>query len=195
VTMVVRAVGPDDAASFVAVHRLAFPDSALTALGDEAVRRYYRWQLTGPHDAVALAAFDGSEVVGFCVAGVFRGALSGFLRANRLFLLGVLVRRPWLLSRAVVRERIAGRLRPPPTATPAAPPAYGILVIAVAPDRRREGIGGALLRVTEDDARSRGFDRIRLTVDADNEPAVRFYEAAGWVSTGAGAMERALLPS
>ncbi|CAG0992531.1 hypothetical protein ANRL4_02561 [Anaerolineae bacterium] len=36
----------------VQIHRAAFPDSALTKLGAEAVRRYYLWLMTGPHDAV-----------------------------------------------------------------------------------------------------------------------------------------------
>lgn len=192
----VRSVGPDEVGALAGVHLLSFPESALSLLGDEAVRRYYRWQLTGPHDAVALGAFDGAELVGLCVAGVFRGALSGFLRANRGFLVRMLATHPALLSRVVARGGVRRgaaafvRARRHPPVTAASPRAYGILVVAVAPGHRRCGIGRALLLAAEDQARRHGHDTLRLTVGTDNEEAIRFYEAAGWVRVTPGRMER-----
>ena len=38
--------------------KLSYSDRALSALGHEAVRRYYEWQLLGPHDSAALLAED-----------------------------------------------------------------------------------------------------------------------------------------
>jgi ribosomal protein S18 acetylase RimI-like enzyme len=183
----VKPVGRDDLPSLARVHRQAFPESALSLLGVEAVRRYYDWQLRGPHDAVALGAFHGPELIGFCVAGVFRGALSGFLRANRLFLARVLLTRPGLLSSAVVRDRarrgaaaVARSRSSRTTATTATGPAFGILAVGVAPAYRRQGIGRQLVEAAEGAARERGLDRITLTVDVTNVEAIAFYEALGW---------------
>lgn len=76
-----KSLTTSDLPHIVRVHRAAFPDSALTKLGSEAVRRYYLWLLIGPHDAVNVGAFDLENVlVGFCFGGKFRGALSGFLQ-------------------------------------------------------------------------------------------------------------------
>lgn len=47
-----RPLSAPDLGQAVQIHRAAFPDSALTKLGAEAVCRYYLWLLTGPHDAV-----------------------------------------------------------------------------------------------------------------------------------------------
>ena len=66
------------------LHRRAFHASLITALGRRVVLRYYEWQLTGPHDVQPLGAFRDQRLVGFCIGGVFRGALSGFVRRNRV---------------------------------------------------------------------------------------------------------------
>src|SRR3954470_12084088 len=81
----------EDLDAVAALHALAFPDAAMTAFGPEAVRRYYLWLLEGPHDAGLMLAWRGDRLVGFCAAGWFRGAMRGFLRANRLYLVGCVV--------------------------------------------------------------------------------------------------------
>ena len=52
-------------------------------------------------------------------------------------------------------------------------------VLAVDPAHRRRGIATALLRRTFAAAAAVGLRHAQLTVDADNEPAVRLYERAG----------------
>ncbi len=73
--LLVRNLEVKDLPAVATVHKAAFPKSALTMLGTEAVRRYYEWQLLGPHESISLGAFLGPEVVGFCVGGIFRGAM------------------------------------------------------------------------------------------------------------------------
>ena len=67
------------------IHLAAFPNSALSKLGPEAIRRYYEWQLTGPHDVTALGSFLDDKLVGFCFGGIFRGAMSGYLYKNSIY--------------------------------------------------------------------------------------------------------------
>lgn len=53
--------------------------------------------------------------------------------------------------------------------------------IYVLPDRWGEGVGRRLLAAVETAVERRGGERVRLAVMADNDRAVRFYEAAGYV--------------
>ena len=76
------------------IHIKAFPEGALTRLGKEAVRRYYKWQLTGPHDHHFIGAFDAGCLKAFAVGGKSRGALSGFVRQEKYFLAGKMLLNP-----------------------------------------------------------------------------------------------------
>lgn len=71
---------------------------------------------------------------------------------------------------------------------PESEPGYGFvdadtpeIAIAVVPDRRGTGVGGALLRALTDAARSNGFDAISLSVQKSNHAAMRLYEKSGFV--------------
>lgn len=174
------------------IHRDAFPGSALTALGPEAVRRYYEWQLTGPHDGLPLGAFEGERMVGFCFGGVFRGALSLFVRRQWRYLgwralmvfprlAGPNFRRALAMLPRLFRQ--GRRLAAPPAPSAPEPPrpvSFGILAIAVDPAARGSGAARALMEASEAEARRRGFAWMHLSVRPDNARAVRFYEKLGW---------------
>jgi ribosomal protein S18 acetylase RimI-like enzyme len=51
-------------------------------------------------------------------------------------------------------------------------------------ERRRQGVGTALLGRAEDDARTRGFDRVGLGVSIDDVAAQAFYRRCGYVDPG-----------
>ncbi len=186
----VRVLGQRDLPAIARIHTLAFPGSALTALGAGAVRRYYDWQLTGPHDVSALGAFYGSEMAGFCFGGVFRGAMSGFLRKNRVYLAWLVLTHPWLVANPLFRDRLinglkvlrrfskSGRAKQPNPAHKKPP--FGILSIAVSPEFQGMGAGKVLMMESEIIAKLRGFDEMNLTVNPDNHRAIRFYESLGW---------------
>lgn len=172
------------------VHCAAFPDSALSGLGVEAVRRYYEWQLTGPQQSVGLGAFVDGELGGFCVGGVFRRKMSGYLQRNRWFLLSQLARHPGLVLRRRFRGRLVDGLRilrllPRPSDgvglyQDSDPRSFGILAVAVHPRHQGLGLGRMLMTRAEAVARQRGFRRMNLSVHVDNEQAIRFYERLDW---------------
>jgi ribosomal protein S18 acetylase RimI-like enzyme len=190
------------------IHSVAFPQSLLTALGPEAVRRYYEWNLLGPHDVVPLGIRRGEQLLGFCIGGVFRGALSGFVRRNRPYLIWrTLLALPglgasglrWTLRNApglLLRTRRPAAPRAV-SASPAAPTSFGILSIAVDPASLGSGAARALMEAAEAEAWRLGFKRMHLSVRPENIRAVRFYEKYGWerVSTAGqwtGRMEKVL---
>lgn len=59
-----------------------------------------------------------------------------------------------------------------------------IQTIEVLAEHRGKGIGKALLRHLEDSALHAGAVQIWLHVDAENQPAVRLYEAQGYAKLG-----------
>jgi len=185
----IRNLDTADLSAVARVHCAAFPKSAITAFGPEAVRRYYSWQLLGPHDAVAVGAESGQELVGFCFAGLFNGSTSGFLRKHRGFLLGRLLVRPWLAGNELIRTRIRTGLRllwrlgrrPLPSPPRSAAKSFGILSIAVSPRHQGSGIGKMLMLHCEAAAREMGLTQMHLTVDPANTRAVTVYERLGWI--------------
>lgn len=188
--LLIRELTTKDLDEVATVHANAFPDSALTKLGTAVIRRYYEWQLDGPHDCYAIGAFNGERLYGFCFGGVFRGSLSGFLNENRLFLMTRILKRPHLLAMPLVRDRIRqaieslrsrrGRSSEQQEGTRPKTRSFGILAVAVDPTRHGRGIGQLLMEASETEARRRGFESMHLTVRPDNEQAVRFYDRQNW---------------
>jgi ribosomal protein S18 acetylase RimI-like enzyme len=56
--------------------------------------------------------------------------------------------------------------------------------VQVRPEYRRRGVASALTAHAEDEARTRGFDRLRLGVSADNAPAQALYRQCGYLDAG-----------
>lgn len=192
-SITVRELAYADLPDVVTVHTRAFPDSALTQLGREAVRRYYLWQMDGPHDSLNIGAFrDDGTLLGFCVGGMFRGSLGGFLEHNRRFLIRQMLTHPWLLFNPLIRERAQYAIRrllrqpipqsahPTPKAPPSPERAFGILSIAVDPQYHGNGAARLMMAYSEQVARERGFKVMGLTVYKSNGRARRFYEKIGW---------------
>lgn len=182
-----RPIYQEDLDAVVEIHLNAFPERALAGLGREAIRRYYQWQLEGIHDAVALGCFNSNRMVGYCFAGVYRGSLSGFLRKNRWFLVGRVVTHPWLIFTPLFRERMTLAwnilLRWPDHLVPQIKfpqKSFGILAIAVEPQRQRSGLGRQLMAEIERIATNRDFSRMHLTVDIQNVAAISFYQKMNW---------------
>lgn len=186
----VRDVVAADLADVAHLHLQAFPHSILGELGEEAVRRNYRWQLEGPHDLTALVATDDGDTLGFLFGGVFRGSTIGFVKSQRWFLARRVATHPRILlrgvgwNRVVLGARLLVRRTPPGRSeVPEAVPhrSLGILAIAVDPATQGRGVGRALMDEATRRAVGQGFESMHLTVHPSNENAVRFYRGLGWV--------------
>jgi ribosomal protein S18 acetylase RimI-like enzyme len=175
------------------VHRAAFSESALTALGSEAVYRYYRWLLDDCHDSFCLGGWRGKSLDGFIFAGHFRGAMGGFINRNRKFLITRVILRPWLVTNREFRRRMrigwrALGIRRKTGARASArsadyePPGphFGVLSIAAHPRAWGSGIAETLMDHADTEAMRRGVHTMVLTVHPTNTRAVRFYERLGW---------------
>lgn len=171
------------------LHIQAFPGSVLGELGEEAVRRNYLWQLTGPHDLTALVAHDDDRLVGFLFGGVFRGSTIGFVKSQRWFLAGRVARHPRILLRGVGWNRLvlgarllARRSSAPQPEQPDAVPrsSLGVLAIAVDPVAQGRGVGRTLMGEVARRATEQGFESMHLTVHPTNTQALAFYRSLGW---------------
>jgi ribosomal protein S18 acetylase RimI-like enzyme len=56
--------------------------------------------------------------------------------------------------------------------------------LSVRLEHRRRGVASALLAAVEQEARRRGFQRIRLQVSADNDPAQAVFRSRGYADVG-----------
>ena len=178
------------------LHQKAFKDSELTKLGHEAVRRYYEWQLTGPHECYSISAISEEKIIGFCFAGVFHGALSGYLRKNKKYLVFRILSHPWLILDRVFINRFLIAIKslnyfPKKTnkiiddAPIEEKKIFGILSIAVDPAIQTKGVGKVLMKAVEEEAIRQGYDRMHLTVHPSNTNAVQFYLRVGWIKNDA----------
>ncbi|MEQ1761673.1 MAG: GNAT family N-acetyltransferase [Pyrinomonadaceae bacterium] len=189
--VILKKLEPADLPKIAAVHMSSFPDSALTKLGASIVERYYLWHLTGPHKrVVATGAFIGDECVGFSFSGIFNGSVSGFIKKNKISLIKGVLMNPQhmldpiylgrirtgvkLLRRFSARNPIASCRHKSETVH------YGIVSIAVSRDHQKEGIGQILILDAQEQAIKFGHQMICLTVNPENEQAIRFYEKQNW---------------
>lgn len=208
-----------DLPQVAAIHALAFPNGALTKLGPETLRRFYEWQLLGPHEVYAAGLFLQEQCTGYCFAGVFKGTATGFLHHNLLFLARQILTHPALIFNPLVRERLylaLGIIKRTArkrlfshhecadekclalTEQPGKK-SFGILAMAVKPAQQQRGAGKMLMQNAEKIARQSGFHEANLTVHPTNTQAIRFYEGLGWTKVAPdgiwkGRMEKHLEP-
>ncbi|MEZ5354106.1 MAG: GNAT family N-acetyltransferase [Bryobacteraceae bacterium] len=192
----------NDLQAVAGIHMKAFAARPMSALGRDAVRRYYHWLMDEVHtEAYRITAVDSDDgkVLGFCFAGRYEGATAGFLAKNRGFLMLKVVERPWLVfNNSLLRSRVVSAVKTlrttsrtadrPPTpewlaARAALRNSFGVLAIGVHPAHQGKGIGKLLMANVEAEARRRGRQRMHLSVDIDNARAIGFYQRLGWVKS------------
>lgn len=179
----------NNCAEVAQIHICAFPESSLTKLGLEAVRRYYVSQMDGANDCLAIGAFQNNSMIGFIYAGIFHGVLTGFVINNRWFLVSRVLTHPWLVLNPMFRDAIKLALKKfipkkhSSVTTNIKRQDFVVLSIAVDPRVQQKGIGQVLMDYAENEATERGFKKMALTVNPSNKKAIQFYEKNKWVIT------------
>lgn len=184
--MEVRPYDERDLPAIAELHARAFPASILARLGPEAVERYLGSQLALAEVEALVVGPEGHPVAAL-VGGRFGRGTSRFVRANAAFLATRVARHPAALvqpgasvAMGVGLRSLLGRRGPErPDRVPEG--SYGVLLLAVDPDRQRQGLGRALVDAAATSARQRGCRSLHLTVNPADEAAQRFYLGLGWV--------------
>lgn len=174
------------------IHMDGFSDSFLSQVGSAAVRKYYEWLMTPPNECHAIGACDGEKLLGFCFAGVFRNAEVHFIKENKIFLVGQIIKKPSVWFSRKLWERLRSSLaafmdyfKPKSKEklrklNAARKGRYGILSIAVNNASQGQGVGALLEKETERIARLGGFSKMVLSVHPENQKAIMFYKNRGW---------------
>ena len=200
-SLLLRELTAGDVAFAAELHHRCLPGGFFARLGVRFLRTYYQSFVESPWAVALLAEVDGYP------AGMVVGTLDDarhyrfVLRrcGARLALSGLLalLTRPglawWFLRRRARRYargfmRIgrptppAGARRPAGAASP--DPTGALAHLAVAPGRRRAGVGSALASAFLDQARSAGAARVGLLTSADDPATAAFYASTGWAQAG-----------
>lgn len=170
----IETLGVSQQGAVATMHCAEMPRSMLSRLGPAVTKKFYASigrssQLFGT--AAIVEGRIGGAVVGTPSPNTAFEAVTAPLP---IFVLRVLRRRPTMLPRLVW-----SKLRP---AHDVARPARSVELLYIFTDRRRRGagIGKALLARFFDDARTRGLDRVTLSVEVDNDAAIGLYERRGF---------------
>ena len=191
-SLVIRPIRNTDVDRLGDLHGEVFPSSSLAKLGTDVVARYYQWQLDDEEVDGIVAEAEG-EVLGWLIGGHFRGSTVGFVKRHWLLLLVRALRHPCLLLQGGGRRAVAVGVRllvsrsshrdvERPDRVPTR--SYGVLAVGVAPRARRSNVGTSLLIAAEEAATHRGDERLHLTLNPTNEPAMAFYRGLGWHRLG-----------
>lgn len=141
-------------------------------MGDLLVRWATRWDRKSLVAMVrALAAQHGAEVSEETLGTAFEYALSHPTAVR----FAVAQRDDQLVGTASLQEAYS---------TWSAAPYGSIEDVFVVPEARGTGVGTALLALLVAEARKRGYCRVELHVQEDNDDAWKFYEARGLSFTG-----------
>jgi ribosomal protein S18 acetylase RimI-like enzyme len=170
------------------IHMKAFKDSALTRLGYRPVIAYYKYLLSFRNDNYNIGCFDkDKKLLGFSFSGRYSGSLTGFLIVHRSYLIIWFLLHPWKIFNPLIYDRIRMALSILTRSYRASiidqdlkVKSFGILSIAVDPEKQGLGIGKKIMKAIEGNAHSQDFQQLHLTVHPNNTKAVSFYEENGW---------------
>jgi ribosomal protein S18 acetylase RimI-like enzyme len=177
--VIIRSTIRADLEDLAELHARSLPTSLFTALGRDALIRYYAYVEASPYETAWTAAVDG-RVAGACVVSYQPSSvLSRFVRhapiAFARELAGLVVRDREL------RKALARRLRERAGETHAPE----VTQIFTDPSHRGRGIGAALLRSCEANLRTRSFASYFVHTERDdNDAGIRFYRREGFEPIG-----------
>ena len=172
------------------IHIKSFPKSLLSVIGEESIIRYYEWQFKSGAKIYPIGLYVNNKLAGYCIGGVFKAAMGGFIARNKVFLIIQILRNPSILLMGkflknifyIIKLSIYFTIKRniPDNNEGESKKYFGILAIAVDPEYQNNGFGKILLSRSEAYASENKFTHMRLTADIENENTIRFYESNGW---------------
>jgi ribosomal protein S18 acetylase RimI-like enzyme len=174
---IVRDARLDDAATVADLHVVLISEGFLSFLGPRFLSRLYR-RIIVSSDSFLLVAEAEGRIVGFIAGSTdVRGLYRSFLWHDGVRAATLAAGRLISSPRRVFETLRHGSSEGASTARGAE-----LLAIAVALDRQGEGVGGRLVRSFLNEVIRRELDAAHVIVGADNQPAVKLYEKAGFVT-------------
>ena len=190
----------EDLPAIARIHKQAFPDSFSTLLGQTYRAKMLDWYFSTNKTFILVAKATDGSIAGYVTGMVQDGTLktgSASGMAQHSFNQGIIsfALRPWLLFHKEMRRKFKFIIRnikrkflsepPPPVKTLQNEPrraTLGLVIIAVSTQFAGMGVGSALMRKFEEAAISDyHIPDVYLTVETDNDRAIKTYEKAGWV--------------
>lgn len=194
-----------DLPSIAHCHRVSFPNSLATSLGQGYVSHMLSWYLSTNKAFLFHIGDDQNLVAGYCGGMISDGALgtgsaSGMAQHTFKAAIWAVLTHPWvffhpevrakwpllwnnILMKFGLRKRVHFSLEQKEKM--ACDPHAGLVVIGVDPAYQGRGYGSLLLKEFERKAvEEYGIHKLQLTVKAENKHAIRAYERNGWVKGG-----------
>jgi ribosomal protein S18 acetylase RimI-like enzyme len=176
-SIVIQPMQPAQASSVTDIHMLSQEGTFLTSLGRNFLTALYD-QISQSKYSFSYTALSGDTVVGFIVGTSYTGALFKDVISKRPFRLGWLICQR-ALSRPIILWQSLKTLSYP-NQLPANTPAAELLALAVNPAWRNRQIGSRLVEQLIQDLTTAHIDEMVVTVDGQNEGALRFYQRHGF---------------
>lgn len=191
--VILRRITNGDLMAVAALQHAAFPQDFLSCVGKGMIAQYYSWHWRKATNEIALGAWCGKELAGFCFGATTCPGLQKFYREHIWQIAVCCVLHPQIMVEPKMWKRLfwtvatkfsqkRKKIVVPPRVTVAAhnSPSFYIMKIAVNSRYQKRGVGRRLLSETETVASARGLSNMHLLVDTDNVAAIRLYRTLGW---------------
>lgn len=159
------------------LHSAVLP-SLLAELGRPFLLRYYQLALADPLVICKCAVNPTGHVMGWAIGSPRPSTLNARLRRPWSWFVSELLK-TFLKQPALLRELLISVFFPP-AGFDLKPGDVELTYIGVSPAARGHGLGRTLLGGFLDAARKAGYQTVILSVETDNQPAIRLYTAAGF---------------
>lgn len=160
------------------IHIASQSGTFLTSLGHGFLTLLYD-QISRSNYGNSYVALNSSEVIGFVVGTVHTKKLFKEVVLKAPFHFGWLVFKR-AVSRPVLLWQAVKTLAYPSQSAKDLPEAE-LLALAVTPAWRNQKIGGQLMQRLVQSMEAAGIDKMSVTVDSNNDGALRFYQRHGFV--------------
>ena len=171
---------PDYASQTAKIHISGISTGFISSLGIDFVTALYEAISSDRNsNSFGFVAVEGGEVVGFIAVSSNLSALYKFIVHQNFFRFGfVLARR--MFSLKVIKKVFANILYPSKMKKAGLPDAE-LLSIVVEPSCRGKGVARKLIDQCFEECKSRGIDKLKVLVAAENKAANKLYMNSGFL--------------